>query len=815
MQNGAMATDQPDGSVVVDFNPDLNPLSDPDDSDFYANLASKLDDQKLQQIGADLFDGIRRDDDSRKEWLSTRARGITLLGLKLEDPKTDVATSSAPLEGMSTVRHPLLLEATVFFQANARGELLPATGPVKVRNDATTPPQKPAPLMPQQNTQIPGGLNQPPQQGPQLLNVASNELDELATALEKDMNHYLTAIATEYVPDTDRMLFYVGCGGDGFKKVFNCPLRRRPVSESVDAEDLIVSNASTDLKNCGRITHVIKMRKSILRRMQLLGEYRDVDLGVPAPPEQNQVDKKKDEIAGQNRRVQRPEDQDYTIYECYCELDLDEFAPKKFKRKGLPLPYRVTLEKDSKQVLSIIRNWNEDDDQAHAKQFFVQFPYIRGIGFYGLGLIHLLGNTTNTLTAGWRETVDAGMFANFPGFLYNKSLGRQLTNQFRIPPGGGIGLDLGGMQDIRAAIMPLPYREAGAGFTAFLQHVEEVGQRLGGTASIAVGEGKQEAPVGTTLALIEQATKPISAVHKRLHAAQAEEFKLLKERFKEDPEAFWRHNRSPSLPWQKEQFLKALNDNNLVPVADPNNPTSLHRISKATILKELQKGAPELYNSQAIDMRILRIVGIDPEGLFNPTPAPAPPDPRMEAIKAKAEAEKARLAMTQLQEKIKAASKAAELEDREKQRVSQEKIAQMKLQLQQQQQSADQFNDLCEMWNERARMQQEQALEREQAQHELQLNREMGEQEIEIESERAHREAQIEGAKSALEMRQQAREHEHQMERDRQAHIQGMEHDRQKHVQDLENAKELNKAKVQAAKALAKAKPKAKPSGGK
>lgn len=805
MMDGALVTDQPDGGAEVDFNPDLNPKSEPDSNDFYANLASKINEADLQQIANDLLEGIDRDENDRKDWLNTRAMGIRLLGLKLEDPKSDIGSSSAPLEGMSSIRHPLLLEATVAFQANARGELLPASGPVKVRNDTTTAPPRPAPL--------PG--QDPNQPGAQLLAVAANQPDELATALEKDLNHYLTAVATEYVPDTDRMLFYVGFGGDGFKKVFNCPLRRRPVSESVDAEDLIVSNACTDLRNSGRITHKIKMRKSVLRRMQLLGAYRDVELSQPAPEQNNAVEKEKAAIAGVTVSHRRPEDTDYTIYEVYCELDLDQFAPKQFKGEGLPLPYRVTIEKDSRQVLSVIRNWNEDDEQAHAKQFFVQFPYIRGLGFYGLGLVHLLGNTTSTLTAGWRETIDAGMFANFPGFLYNKSLGRQLSNQIRVPPGGGFGIDIGGSMRISDAVMPLPYREAGAGFTAFLQHVEDVGRRIGGIAETNVGEGKQEAPVGTTLALIEQATKPIAAVHKRLHAAQAEEFKLLKERFKEDPEAFWRHNSTPSLPWQREQFLKALNDNNIVPVADPNNPTSLHRVSKATIIKELQKGSPTLYNPQAVDMRVMRITGIDPEGLFNPVPAPEPPDPRLEAIKAKAEQAKAQREVSMLQEKIKAAAKAAELEDREKQRQSNEQIALMKLQLEDAKRQSDAFGDLCEVWNERQRLHQEQDIERERAANELQIERERSEQEAEIESERAVREAEIERAKSHIQMRADGRRAEHDLEASRQEHAQTMEHDRQRHAQDLQHAKELNKAKVAAARAMAKAKPKPKPSGGK
>jgi hypothetical protein len=483
MKDGVLHVVHQDGSATVDFNPDL---SGPEDAEqakkHFANLAKIMDPQELSAIATQLLDGIERDELSRKEWLSTRAKGITLLGLKLEEPRGDVGVSSAPLEGMSTIRHPLLLEATVRFQATARGELLPSTGPVKVRNDTPIPPK---PKMPDPNSpppapqpppgqQVPGSpdnpemafpMAQPPQPngGPPPpppappSNEAGNDIEELAQALEIDLNHYLTVTATEYVPDTDRMLFYVGFGGDGFKKVYNCPLRQRPVSESVDAEDLIISNAATDLRNCGRVTHKIMMRKSVLGRMQILGVYRDVDISPPAiTAPRNEVDQKKEEISGIRANNTKPEDKDYTIFETYCELDLDKFASKTFKGKGIPLPYRVTIEKDSKQVLSIIRNWDEDDKQALAKQFFVQFPFIRGIGFYGLGLIHLLGNTTATLTASWREFIDALMFANFPGFLHKKELGRQNTSTIRVGPGQGYGMDVGPMTRIQDSIMPLP-----------------------------------------------------------------------------------------------------------------------------------------------------------------------------------------------------------------------------------------------------------------------------------------------------------------------------------------------------------------------
>lgn len=793
-EDGALKIEHDDGSVTIDFNPPDDEEDAPEDSEFDKNLAKEMDDAELGQIANDLLDGIQRDEDSRKDWLETRALGIGLLGLKLERPRASAGDSSAPLEGMSTVRHPLLLEATVSFQATARAELLPASGPVKVRNDAPTPPA--------------GVLKET--SASQELEDSLQSKDELSQALEKDLNHYLTVTATEYVPDTDRMLFYVGFGGDGFKKVYNCPLRRRPVSESIDAEDLIISNTSTDLRNSGRVTHHIKMRKSTLKRMQLLGAYREVDLSEPTTPKKTAVDQKKEEISGQSTSNTRPEDRDYDIFECYTELDLDDFAPDQFKGKKLPLPYRVTIEKDSRKVLDIRRNWEDDDDQCHAKQFFVQFPFIRGLGFYGLGYVHLLGNTTNALTAAWRETLDAGMFANFPGFLYAKGAGRQLTNQMRVAPGSGVAIDVGAQQDIRQAIMPLPYKEVGASFTGFVTHVEETGRRLASTANVNVGEGKQDAPVGTTLALIEQGAKVMDSAHKRLHAAQAEEFKLLKCRFQEDPESFWRHNKKPTVQWKKQQFLDALENCELVPVADPNNPTSLHRIAKGAIIKQLQAANASLYDPVAVDMRVMRISDIDPAGLFRPTPAPPPPDPRMVAIQEKAKAQSQMGQIQLLESKIKAATAAAAIQDKALDRASREKIEGMKIEL------------------ERLKIEEEKIIHAHDAardtistMHELNAKAQLGAHGMHMDEVSKAQELHHANLDKAQELshthadtvvdthvKGQQSAADQQFARER--HDADMTRANEKHNQDMAHARELHAHKLEAAKQMAKAKPKAK-----
>lgn len=714
MDGNAAILEQPDGGAIIDFNPYAT-AQKPKSDRFDANLALEMDDSDLNKIANELLIGIQNDEDSRKEALSMLATGIKLLGLVIEDEGSSVSTSTA-VEGQSTVRHPLLLDSCLLFQANARGELLPAAGPVKIRDDRTTPPSAagsaplpngappggpsplgaPSPAPPSAlGAQAPAGVSPPPpgsspfpppmeapppighNQGPPL----EEPRDEIAEALQKDMNHYLTTTAKEYYPDTDQMLFKVGFGGLGMKKVYNCPIRRRPVSESINLEDFVVSNALTDLGNAIRKTHKIKMPQSTLRRMQLLGVYCDVPLTQPSQSDSpNEVDQAKANIAGVTVQVQDPKDADYNILECYCELDLDAFAPKQFKGKKLPLPYRVTIEKDSRVVLEVKRNWREDDDQCMAKEYFVEFPFVKAFGFYGLGLLHILGNTTKALTAAWRLFIDSGMFACFPGFLYAKGAGRQLTNQFRVPPGGGVGLDIG-MLSIKDAVMALPYKDLPPAFATFMTHVEELGQRMGGSAQIAVGEGRQDAPVGTTLALIEQATKPTGAVQKRLHTAQSQELILLKERFRDDPEAFWRFNKRPAMQWQKEQFIKALDDYDMVPVSDPNNPTSLHRAAKAEWLKQTAIAAPSLLDVKKVFQRSAHLLDIsDADDLLAPPAPPATPpaDPaKMADVALKGQKLQADQQTAQQKQAFETQQSQLELADKQAERASKERVAEI------------------------------------------------------------------------------------------------------------------------------------------
>ena len=596
-----------DGSITVSLNgPIASAAEDENPPGWFDNLVDRIDDFELARIADDLLRGIDEDLQTRKEWVEDRATGIRLLGLKIEIPGLQGAADGAPVEGMSKVRHPLLLEAVLRFQANARSELLPTDGPVKVRDDA---------------------------------NSSNVERDRLADALENDMNHYLTSTATEYYPDTDRMLFMLGFGGCAFKKVYFCPLRNRPVSESVDADDLIVNNAATDLENAKRVTHRIFMSQSTIRRMQILGVYRDLDLMNPSVPNYDAVKREEASQQGKTLGSMNPDDRDREVYECYCELDIVGFGHRhKGKPSGLAIPYRVTIDVASREILSIVRNYDEDTKDLPEKRVnFIKYTFIPGMGFYDIGLLHILGNATNAVTAAWREMLDAGMFANFPGFLMADTGARQNTNIFRVPPGGGALVKTGGMP-ISQAIMPLPYKEPGAAMMNLAMNIAETGQRLGGIAEMAVGEGRQDAPVGTTIALIEQAQKVMSSVHKRLHASQAQEFQLLLRCFRENPTSFWQRCKKPSYPWNEQVFLTALNDCELIPQADPNTASHTQRIMKVMALKQMQAQNPSLYDPIAIDTAALKALGwSNPEQFLVPPEAMGKPPPELLEKQAKAQ----------------------------------------------------------------------------------------------------------------------------------------------------------------------------------
>ena len=640
-------TYQDDGSAIVDLRP---PKQRNDrNASFDENLAEIVDDGELDYTASTLIDAIEDDERSRSGWLESYEKAIDLLGVKIEDAPNTGALGLT----RSTIRNPVLLEACIRFQSNARGELLPADGPVKVRIDDNENPQT----------------------------------RDLAGKFQKDLNHYLTTTATEYYPDFDRMLFHVAFAGCAFRKIYDDPLRGRPVSESVYAPDLIVSQDITDLENANRITHKIQMRQSVMKRMQLFGVYRDIDLSQPS----RIMDPIKDKIKDQQGLAAwsvRPEDQPYEVLECYTELDLKGFEHKDgHEYTGLPLPYQVTLERTSRKILSIRRNWRKTDRLMRAVPRFVKYGMGSGLGFYDLGYAHILGNSARTLTAIWRLLIDAGMFSNFPGFLLKKGA-RVGTTQIRIGPGEAKEIETGSADDIRQSVMPLPYKEPSATLMEFAKQIEENARQLAGMAEIEVGEGKQEAPVGTTIALIEQATKVMAAVHKRLHQSMQQEFRILQELFAANPKALWTHSKSPARQWEAGQEMSNFD---LVPAADPNVASQMMRVMKVQGLVQLAQQDPSGFNLHEIRKLAVKALGFDEVDSIVKPPGPdqQQPDPKLMVAQLQASSKEKEMAtnaqLTQMKiasdERLKQLQMAHDLsmsQDRSQERASREKIAQMR-----------------------------------------------------------------------------------------------------------------------------------------
>lgn len=600
----AFEVPSPDGGVTIFFGGMPTPYGVNDDdaeeeTDHFENLVDDVDPSILGSLAATLLEGVETDERTRTQWIADRVEGMKLLALKIDPPRADMGVEGG---AMSTVRHPMLLEACIGYQSNFKREMLPAAGPVKVRNDGH----------------------------------GTMGADAQADKLKDLLNRYFTEFSPEYYPDTDRMSFDLGFSGTSFKKPYHCPLRRRPVSDTVQAKDLIVSNDATDLRTANRVTHRLEITRATMKRMIHVGAYRDVNLQMPGDEPENPLDLAQKNIQGIAKTASRPEDQQYTVLEVHCFIDLAGFehVGDDGDETGLELPYVVTIEKRSRQVLEIRRDWNPEDDETFERRVsFVAYHFIPMFGFYASGLLHILGNASTAVTAAWRIMLDNGMFANFPGFLYAKSGTRQENLNFRIPPGGGAGVDMNGVDDIRKSIMSVPYNTGQQGpLMQLTENIVTAGQRVGGTAMMLDPTGQtQNMPVGTTMAIIEQASKDVAAVHERAYVSQSQEFQQMLRLMREDPDSIWRLIKNDDT-WTYDELVETLNTYTLVPVADPNTPTHVHRIMKMTTLKQLQQATPEIYNVRAVDERILRAIQIDdPEALFAPPPPPqqAPPDPAL------------------------------------------------------------------------------------------------------------------------------------------------------------------------------------------
>jgi hypothetical protein len=599
---------------------------------FDENLAETMDPMVLARIAEDFQTGVATDIMSRSEFISNYNKGVDLLGLKI----MTASSTKGPRSSISQVKHPVLLEACVRYQSAARAELLPSAGPVKVMN----------------------------------IGGASSEDDQLAQDFENDFNYFLTDVAKEYYPDTDRALFYQGFGGSMYKKVFNCPLRRRPCSDSVQLTNLIVSEDAKDLDTAIRVTNEIMMSPGLVRRMQLSGFWVDQNLGYPQGL-QNLATRKILESQGLAPITTRPQDQEHTIWEGYQDIDPDYYGFEERAPDRMPLPYRIVIDRDSKKVMELRRNWKQKDPEFRKRQTFVKFDLVPGLGFLGMGYLHLLGNQTRALTAIWQLLVDAGMLGNFPGGMRAKGV-RMDTNQITPGLGEWVDVDLGRFDKMSDAFMAMPYKDVSAVFMQLAELIGQDAQRLAGAVDLEVGEGRANVPVGTIMAMIEQQTQVMGAVHKRNHTAQKEEFMLLRELFIEDPKALTRLSRKPSRQWETaEEFM----DLDLSPRSDPNVPSQMHRIMQATAIETMATADPIGMDRQAVHKRTFRNMGIsDGDTLLTgsslPPPQPPPqqgPGPSGLAAVAKLQAE---LPIKQQQNQISAGKLQLQAEDMRRQAAS-------------------------------------------------------------------------------------------------------------------------------------------------
>lgn len=557
-----------DGSISF-VNPNINRGVKSSDA-FDANLAEELPDGTLALMAEDYLMGVDTDIASRSQFIANINRGIDLLGTKIEEASTTKGTRRS----ISQSRHAALLEACVRYQSAARAEMLPANGPVKIVT----------------------------------VGASDSAEDQLASDFESDFNYYLTDIAKEYYPDTDRALFYQGFSGTVFKKVYRCPIRKRPVSESVYLQNLIVSENATDLDNAIRVTNEILMAPTRVRRMQLAGGWRDIDLGQ-AMQNQGAVRRKVLESQGIAPNSTLPQDQQHTIYEGYWDIDPGDYGfSESTAQDGLPLPYRIVIDRDSRKVLEVRRNWKKDDEEFRRRKNFVKFGLIPGLGFLDYGYVHLIGNQTRVLTAILGILVDSGMLSNFPGGMKAKGV-RMGTNEVAPGLGEWVDIDLNGSDDISKVITGMPYKDVSASLMALYESMAQDVQRMSGAVDLEVGEGRANVPVGTIMAMIEQQTQVMGAVHKRNHTAQKEELCLLRDLFAEDPAALTKLSRNPARKWETAAEFQDLN---LSPASDPNVPAQMHRIMVNTFLMQMAQQAPMLFGSKLpkVAKRILTSIGI-------------------------------------------------------------------------------------------------------------------------------------------------------------------------------------------------------------
>ena len=529
--------------------------------DFDANLAEYMDDSELDALGNDLVDDFEKDGMDRKDWIKTYIDGLKLLGLNYEE-------RTEPWQGACGVFHPMLTEAVVRFQSEAMMETFPAMGPVK--------------------TQIVGETD--------LLK------EESAARVREDMNYQLTEVMTEYRPEHEKMLWSLPLAGSAFKKVYYDPSKERQMAMFVTAEDIVVPYGASSLESAERVTHVMRKTKNEVLKLQEAGFYRDVDLGEPSM-ELDDIEKQKAEEQGMTAL----QDDRFRFLEMHVDLDLAGFehVNKKGEPTGIALPYVVTVEKATRKVLAIRRNWYEDDELHIKRQHFVHYQYIPGFGFYGYGLIHLIGGYARSATMLIRQLVDAGTLSNLPGGLKSRGL-RIKGDDTPIQPGEFRDVDVPS-GSIRDNILPLPYKEPSQVLFALFQNIVQEGRAFASSGDMNVSDMSTNAPVGTTLALLERTLKVMTAVQARIHYSMKQEFKLLKVIIADYTPAEYEYDPVDANRRAKKEDYDSVD---VIPVSDPNAATMAQKIVQYQAVLQLAQSAPQLYNLPLLHRQMIEVLGI-------------------------------------------------------------------------------------------------------------------------------------------------------------------------------------------------------------
>jgi hypothetical protein len=576
--------------IGIDGMPILEIEAVEDDDDFNANLAEEMDEGELTELCNDLVGEFEEDLSSRKDWMQTYVDGLELLGLKIED-------RTEPWPGACGVYHPLLSEALVKFQAETIMETFPSAGPVKT----------------------------------QIIGKETPEKKEAAIRVKDDMNYQLTEVMVEYRPEHERMLWGLGLAGNAFKKVYYDPSLERQVSLFVPAEDVVVPYGASNIQTSQRVTHVMRKTENELRRLQVAGFYRDIELGDPVDSF-DEVEKKIAEKMG----FRASSDDRYKILEMHVDIDLPGYEDKDEDGEptGIALPYVVTVEKGTQNVLAIRRNWNPDDDLKQKRNHFVHYSYIPGFGFYAFGLIHLIGAFAKSGTSIIRQLVDAGTLSNLPGGFKTKGL-RVKGDDTPIAPAEFRDVDVAS-GTIKDNIMTLPYKEPSQVLYSLLGTIVEEGRRFASAADLKVSDMSAQSPVGTTLAILERTLKVMSAVQARIHYSMKQEFKLLKTIIRDYTPEEYSYEPVEGQPRAKQSDY---DDVDVIPVSDPNAATMSQKVVQYQAVMQLAQGAPQLYDLPYLHRQMLEILGIKNAAKLVPMPDDQKPrDPiseNMDVIKGK------------------------------------------------------------------------------------------------------------------------------------------------------------------------------------